>query len=169
MEIQAFSAGKFSSRCVIRQQRTLTCATAIFQDEDCEDLCGAFGEDFTAAASLDQVEDDTATKSQVKVNSYAPPRLSRHTPRALWWTEEGLDKCKTCHGSGEQTCRFCGGTDFLSAIGGETDALFTEGIGKDCPVCNDGIESCNKCAGTGSIFTWSPPEPDRDRTNSLHP
>ena len=59
-------------------------------------------------------------------------------------------------------------TDFLSAIGGETDALFYEGIGKDCPVCNDGKETCHECAGTGYIFSWTQ-SLAKNQTTSMHP
>lgn len=74
--------------------------------------------------------------------------------------------CESCSGSGKQICRFCGGTDFLSAIGGETNALFMEGVGKDCPVCRDGNEVCHECAGTGIVFSW---KREMGYNNSLHP
>lgn len=163
--LQSFATGKFSSRRVSGWRSTpITCTYAVFQDNECEDLCAAFGEE-SSTAPLNKVEEEKASTGRVKSTmSYTSQSLPRR-PRALWWTETGPDKCKSCAGSGEQTCRFCGGTDFLSAIGGETDALFYDGIGKDCPVCNDGLEVCHKCTGTGWVFSWSR---DRNRTDSFH-
>ena len=162
--LQAFSTGEFSSRQRVIGWRstTSTCTYAVFQDDDCEDLCEVFGED-SSTSTLNEVKEERPSKGRVLSNiSYT----SQMRPvRALWATEAGPDKCKSCTGSGEQTCRFCGGTDFLSAIGGETDALFYEGVGKDCPVCADGLEVCHKCTGTGWVFSWSR---DMNRTDSLH-
>ncbi|KAL7546888.1 hypothetical protein ACHAWF_010217 [Thalassiosira exigua] len=139
------------------------CAYGVFQDDDCEDLCGAFGED-SSTSSLRDVGKDAAMREEVEPSAYSSLRKFRRS-RALWWEDPGPNKCDTCEGSGEQTCRFCGGTEFLSGIGGETDALFYEGVGKDCPVCDTGLEVCQKCAGTGWVFSWSP-----DKTSgSLHP
>ena len=161
--IHAFSTT--SRHISITSRTTALCTYAIFQDDDCEDLCEDFGDDFSAPTI------ETLTKSTIShntVNVKSKPRRSR----PLWWTDpSGLDQCKTCN-KGEQMCRFCGGTDFLSAIGGSTDALFMEGIGQDCPVCRDGSEVCGECAGTGVIFTWSPPNLDlsnQTSTYSLHP
>ena len=168
--LQAFSTGVFSSSQCIGWRSTSTCTYALFQDEDCEDLCEAFGEDLTSTVSLNKVESDTASTNEgakTSDNNYTPPKPSRRS-RALWWAEDSLETCKDCDGTGEQTCRFCGGTGFMSAIGGDTDALFLEGIGKACPVCNDGVETCQTCAGTG--FVWVPSwSRDRNRTSSLHP
>jgi len=160
--LQAFSNGEFSSRRVTGWPRTSSRTHAFFYDEDCEDLCGD-----SSIPSPSDIEDEKATKERVKSTiSHISPIRQRKGPRALWWAGESCDKCKTCAGSGEQTCRFCGGIDFLSAIGGETDALSCEGIGKDCPVCDDGLEDCQGCAGTGIIFSRSR---DKSRTGSLHP
>jgi len=168
--IQAFSTGKFSTPCVIGWRgRSTTCTYALFHDEDCEDLCGPFGEADALMAQLSEVEEqmkeEIASKRR-ELTSRASRRPSQRT-RALWWKEQGEDKCKPCNGSGGMTCRFCGTTDFVSAIGGVTDALSSEGIGKTCPVCEDGIEVCHTCAGTGQIlFSW---KRDMHHTNSLHP
>lgn len=137
-----------------------TCTYALFEDEECEDLCGAFEDDISSAHVINSKE-EAVLKSQ----RYTSQTVRR--TQALWSSDSGPDKCTTCDGSGGQTCRFCGGTHFLSGMGGETDALFTEGIGKDCPVCDDdGLESCEKCAGTGFFFSWSNVY---DKTDSLHP
>ena len=151
--IMGFS-GKFSSRL------SSTCTFAVFVDDDCEDLCGAFafGDD-SMAATPNELEEDFAKISNT------PQRAPRRS-RALWWPDAEPDKCSSCEGTGEMTCRFCGGTSMMSAIGGDTDALFIEGIGNDCPVCNDGAEACHKCAGTGFVFSWSKA---RNRTDSLQP
>ena len=152
--IKAFSTWKFSSR------RSSTCTFAVFVDDDCEDLCGAFafGDDSMAATPNKLVEDFAKI-------SNTPQRAPRRS-RALWWPDAEPDKCSSCEGTGEMTCRFCGGTSMMSAIGGDTDALFIEGIGNDCPICNDGAEACHKCAGTGFVFSWSKA---RNRTDSLQP
>ena len=178
-------------------QRTSTCTYAVFQDDDCEDLCDDFGEDFkppshkkkevvessylppptnTKDTSIEcedlcedlDTDDFSAPSTTYQVASIKKPTKEKSKSKALWWVdEEGLDTCKTCNGSGKCTCRFCGGTTFLSGVGGDTDALFVEGIGKDCPVCDDGLETCHECAGTGYIFSWSPPE--EHKNHSLHP
>lgn len=143
----------------------------IFQDDECEDLCGAYGDDTTNLVSTEDAATNAApvpsdTPSSI-IGRRAPRREYRSYPRRTSvWSDPQPSKCETCHGEGEQTCRFCGGTDFLSAIGGETDALFIEGIGRDCPVCNDGVEVCHKCSGTGYVFSW---KPARNVTSSLHP
>ncbi|KAL9188283.1 hypothetical protein ACHAXT_006661 [Thalassiosira profunda] len=163
--VSGFSSVYAPSRRIIdlqnkaRAPSTTSCRYAMFEDDDCEDLCGAFGED-ASPVPLNKTEDVAAANTR----SIQRPRRPRRT-RALWWVgNPGPNECKTCNGSGAQTCRFCGGTDFLSAIGGETDALFYEGIGKDCPVCSDGQETCTSCAGTGWVaFSWS------QESNSLHP
>lgn len=112
-------------------------------------------------------EDGVDSTSRMMSKSYAPSiRTPTRRSRALWWADPGPDKCTTCQGGGEITCRFCGGTSMMSAIGGDTNTLFYEGIGKDCPVCDDGVEVCNRCAGTGWVFSWSI---DRNRTDSVHP
>eukprot|EP01083_Nonionella_stella_P048186 129004_1 len=87
--------------------------------------------------------------------SYATPSPARRSIRPMWQPEAGPDTCETCNGRGKQRCRFCGGTQFLSAMGGDTDELFYEGMGHNCPVCNDGKEVCHECSGTGYVFTWS--------------
>ena len=183
-------------------QRTSTCTYAVFQDDDCEDLCDDFGEDFkppspkkkevivsnylpphtntkdTSIECEDLCEDLDTDDYSAPSTTYQVASIKKHTneekskSKALWWVdEEGLDTCKTCNGAGKCTCRFCGGTTFLSGVGGDTDALFVEGIGKDCPVCDEGLETCHKCAGTGYIFSWSPPEKHMNQTQpySLHP
>mmetsp|Transcript_20496 Transcript_20496/g.38675 ORF Transcript_20496/g.38675 Transcript_20496/m.38675 type:complete len:215 (+) Transcript_20496:455-1099(+) len=187
--LQAFSTVKFSSRRVIGWRSTSssppsspsTCNAVMFQDEDCEDLCDAFGVDDSLTETLSnnintQEKKETTTTEREKstishdTSQKSISRPRRTTPKALWYSEEGMHECESCNGSGEQTCRFCGGTHFLSAMGGETDALFLEGIGKDCPVCNDdGVEVCNACAGTGVVFKWSPPSLSRNHTGSFHP
>jgi len=167
--LQAFSTGKFSTPCIISwRARSTTGTYALFQDEDCEDLCDAFGEADASIAQLsevgNQVEEEIASKRRELTTRASPSGRRPRRTQALWHTEQGQEKCKPCNGSGETTCRFCGGTDFLSGIGGETDALFLEGIGKNCPVCDDGVEVCQTCAGTGQIFSWSRA---MNHTNSL--
>lgn len=156
LPIKAFSTGKFSPR-----RPTSTCTLfAVFVDDDCEDLCGdfPFGDD-SMAATPEKIKEDI---TKISNSQQRAPRRSR----ALWWPDSEPDKCASCEGSGGMTCRFCEGTSMMSAIGGDTDALFYEGIGKDCPVCNDGVEACQKCAGTGFVFSWSKAI---NCTESLHP
>jgi hypothetical protein len=175
---EAFSTTKFSSRRLVIGGRSravdashihpwhsTTCTFAVFRDDDCEDLCPdfAFGDDSVAATP--KMEEDIVANGRMKINNFAQraPRRSR----ALWWpVDSEPDSCVSCEGSGEMTCRFCGGTSMMSAIGGDTDALFYEGIGKDCPVCDDGVEACTKCAGTGFVFSWSKA---MNLTDSLQP
>ena len=159
------SMGKSQHRRTIGCRGSTTSTFAIFQDDDCEDLCDAFGA-MPTGASMKKLSED-GVDSRMMSKSYAltirtPPRRSC----ALWWADPGPDQCITCQGGGEITCRFCGGTSMMSAIGGDTNTLFYEGIGKDCPVCDDGVEVCNRCAGTGWVFSWSI---DRNRTDSVHP
>ena len=110
-----------------------SCA-AVFEDDECEDLCL-------------NVEDPPQKTVEVK---RAP--MPRRVRRALWWSGSEPEKCGACGGTGEQVCRFCHGTGFLSAVGGNEDALLYEGIGKKCPVCEDGVEPCTTCAGTGYVL-----------------
>ena len=166
---QAFSLSLPIRRNVVHRHRGAPSSTfAIFQDDDCEDLCDAFGVvSSVSVESVEKLSDDEAAMAmdRMKSTNYAATRTPRRS-RALWWADPGPDKCTTCQSGGVITCRFCGGTSMMSAFGGETDALFYEGIGKDCPVCDDGQEVCNKCAGTGWVFSWSK---DRNRTDSVHP
>lgn len=162
--IEAFSTGALSSQCIIGWRRTsTTCVDAMFEDEDCEDLCSAFGEDSSSAAVTKLDEGTSVNLGTEGTVSNTLQRLDPRRSHARWWPEAGPSKCEPCNGSGEQTCRFCGGTHFLSGIGGETDALFYEGIGKDCPVCQDGVEVCQECSGTGHVFFMSR---DINRTES---
>ena len=151
--LQAFSAVESSpARAAGRRG-------AMFQDEDCEDLCDAFGSELVATAAAAPPRSATAR-----------PRRPRRALRALWWAEEGQEKCATCRGSGEVTCRFCGGTSFLAGMGGDTDALFLEGVGHACPVCrDDGMEPCRSCAGTGIVFSWAKAMNHTESLHGLHP
>ena len=90
--------------------RTSTCTYAVFQDDDCEDLCSDFGDDFSAPTA--SLEVPTPTKEKVKsVISHTMSSPRPRKTRALWWTDPtGLTECKSCHGDGDQICRFCGGT-----------------------------------------------------------
>ena len=165
LELEAFPTGRLSFRRVLGIRGTPACTTfAIFQDDDCEDLCDAFGE-VPSVTGLNKLEEDTTIKDKMISKSFAAPIAPRRS-RALWWAGPGPEKCTSCQSGGVMTCRFCGGTSMMSAIGGETDTLFYEGIGKDCPVCDDGVEVCSKCAGTGWVFSWSK---DRNRTDSVYP
>ncbi|KAL7496442.1 hypothetical protein ACHAWT_008922 [Skeletonema menzelii] len=123
---------------------SLSAANQFFQDDDCEDLCGAF----------DNIQQTVPPQSKS-----VPPM--RRIKRSLW-SDPKPTKCKSCSGVGSTFCRFCGGVSFLSGIGGETDALFIDGIGKSCPVCDDGNEECRECSGTGYIFSWKRPIDDAD-------
>jgi hypothetical protein len=175
---EAFSTAKISSRRLgiggrsrvvdpthLHSWGNTTCIFAVFRDDDCEDLCPdiVYGDDSVAATT--KMEEYIAVDGRLKINNFAQ-RSPRHS-RALWWPADSEpDACVSCEGSGEMACRFCGGTSMMSAIGGNTDALFYEGIGKDCPVCNDGMEACTKCAGTGFVFMWSK---SMNRTDSFQP
>ena len=172
---QAFSATTeyFSSRRVVGgHSKSSGCAYAVFEDADCEDLCDAtefFADYDTPAASETQIDEQkTATKERTNANSSTSQQI-----RPLWWTDTGQDECESCKGKGDMKCRFCGGTNFMSAIGGNTDDLFNHAhgpkymkAGKECPVCNEGREQCQKCSGTGVIFSWSS---QYDRNTTLSP
>lgn len=165
--LQAFSFisvgnGKLPHHRNIGFREKISSTFATFHDDDCEDLCDSFGV-IPPVVSLTKLNEGTVDR--MVSNSLASPGISRRS-RALWWADPGPDKCISCQSEGVMTCRFCGGTSMMSAIGGETDTLFYDGIGKDCPVCDDGLEVCNKCAGTGWVFSWSK---DRNFTDSVYP
>ncbi len=119
----------------------------------------AFGKDSSKASLSNDIKEEEGMRDRKST-------VSHTTLRRPTQPETGPEKFKSCAGKGEQTCRFCGETDFLSAIVGETDALFYESIGKDCPVCGDGLDICHECAVTGFVFSWSQ---NRNQTASLHP
>mmetsp|Transcript_15127 Transcript_15127/g.19297 ORF Transcript_15127/g.19297 Transcript_15127/m.19297 type:complete len:191 (+) Transcript_15127:80-652(+) len=131
---------------------------SFFQDDDCEDLCDAFGEQTLMASLANRIQETVPPQGKS-----VPPM--RRIKRSLW-SDPKPTKCEACSGVGSTYCRFCGGVSFLSGIGGETDALFIDGIGKSCPVCDDGNEACRECSGTGYIFSWKKPIDDAD---SMHP
>mmetsp|Transcript_569 Transcript_569/g.1169 ORF Transcript_569/g.1169 Transcript_569/m.1169 type:complete len:220 (-) Transcript_569:154-813(-) len=146
----------------------------IFQDDDCEDLCSGFDDDFSdprLSGSREKVtmpSSSTPSSSSLVSNDYDANALKEQPinseyrsskrllqrnsyPPSSHWGQQPR-QCNSCSGKGTQTCRFCGGTTFMAAIGGSTNALFTAGIGKDCPVCDeDGLEVCHQCAGTGWV------------------
>lgn len=171
---------------------TFTCTNALmFDDDDCEDLCSAFADVILppapiAAASTTGVQEtknavaiDDATGCRVedddcqvmaKITVHNSPLLkgaavAKRRSRELWWPDVEPDECKTCIGKGKCTCQFCEGTSMMSAMGGDT-ALFLEGLGQICPVCNDGMVSCRTCTGTGLVFSWNK---TMNRTDSLRP
>ena len=77
-------------------RRTPTCIEAFFEDEDCEDLCP---------------NEEPTFKVQVE----NAPKPKRRELRPLWWVgTDDVEKCSTCNGTGEQICRFCQSTRFLS-------------------------------------------------------
>ena len=125
-----------------------------FQDDDCEDLCEAFGDETLIPSIANNIHETV------------PPRRKRvptmRTIKRSLWSDPQPKTCKSCSGVGSTYCRFCGGVSFLSGIGGETDALFIDGIGKSCPVCDDGFTKCRECSGTGYIFSWKRPIDDDD-------
>lgn len=126
-------------------RRTPTCIEAFFEDEDCEDLCP---------------NEEPTFKVQVE----NAPKPKRRELRPLWWVgTDDVEKCSTCNGTGEQICRFCQGTRFLSGVWGNEDALLHEGIGKDCPVCKDGVEPCTECSSTGFILSRNKPNEVKGR------
>ena len=53
--------------------------------------------------------------------------------------------CTDCAGSGRMACRFCRGTNILSF----------DGKFGGCPVCDQGMETCGSCRGTGFIAPWA--------------
>jgi hypothetical protein len=129
-----------------------------FQDDDCEDLCDAFADETPISSLANSIKETVPPQNK----SVQPKRLNKRT----LWSDPKPTKCKSCSGIGSNFCRFCGGVSFLSGIGGETDALFIDGIGKSCPVCDDGNEICRQCSGTGYIFSWKIPSDD---SNSMKP
>uniref|UniRef100_A0A7S1GPI2 DUF4110 domain-containing protein n=1 Tax=Cyclophora tenuis TaxID=216820 RepID=A0A7S1GPI2_CYCTE len=56
-------------------------------------------------------------------------------------------KCKDCCGVGTKKCRFCSGATTISLAKGQVEV--------DCPVCQNGIETCRSCAGTGWVAGWT--------------
>lgn len=74
--------------------------------------------------------------------------------------ECGSDVCSTCHGHGTVPCRFCRGTGVMwlspssSTTGGDgqggADSSFPP-----CPVCQQGMETCRDCKGSGRIAKWT--------------
>ena len=53
--------------------------------------------------------------------------------------------CEKCDGVGHHNCRFCLGTNFMYMAGNFVS----------CKVCNDGIENCSPCRGTGFLAPWA--------------
>ena len=139
----------------------LSAAGQFFQDDDCEDLCEAFGDEALVPSIANNIQQTVPPQSKS-----VPPM--RRIKRSLW-SDPKPTKCKSCSGVGSTFCRFCGGVSFLSGIGGETDALFIDGMGKSCPVCDDGNEVCRECSGTGYIFSWKRPIDDADGSDSMRP
>jgi len=166
----------------------------MFDDDDCEDLCSAFADVILppapiAATSTTVVQEtkntvaiDDATGCRVedddcqlmattaKITVHNSPLLkgaavAKRRSRELWWPDVEPDECKTCIGEGKCACQFCEGTSMMSAMGGDT-ALFLEGLGQICPVCNDGMVSCRTCTGTGLVFSWNK---TMNRADSLRP
>eukprot|EP00804_Cyclotella_cryptica_P029183 CCRYP_005332-RA/>CCRYP_005332-RA protein AED:0.07 eAED:0.06 QI:0/0/0.5/1/0/0/2/1211/238 len=133
-------------------------AEHIYQDDECQDLCGAWEEGWggnqTSSTMTTPAAEDVIQAPVVRRSKPSAYRSSHRLRRDSLWSDPKPSVCKSCSGEGGQVCRFCGGTDFLSAIGGDTDVLFYEGIGKDCPVCKDGVEVCHECAGTGYVYSW---------------
>jgi hypothetical protein len=167
----------------------------IFDDDDCEDLCSAFADvilppapiaatsttvvqETNIVAAIDDatgclVEDDDcqvmATSAKITVHNSPlqnSAAVAKRRSRELWWPDTEPDICNACLGKGKCTCQFCEGTSMMSAMGGETDTLFLDGLGQKCPVCNDGMVSCRTCTGTGLIFSWNK---SMNRTDSLRP
>ena len=177
LPLQAFSPVTFSSQRINSifgiGWRNPTCifsgeefSEQIFQDDDCEDLCGDLNDDFTSPKSnvvSGQTTISPPSKTVSVVSTRSKPRDYRSSnflrrsslkPSTDWGPQP--EHCKPCNGEGTQSCRFCGGTTFLAGIGGETDALFTAGIGLTCPVCDeDGLTTCHECTGTGWIVSWT--------------
>ena len=157
-QIAAFSTKNIQRRISSRLLADNNIGGQFFQDDECEDLCEAFGDEALVPSLGNSVQDTVLPQSK----SVMPMKQIK---RSLW-SDPKPTKCKSCNGVGSHVCRFCGGVSFLSGIGGETDALFFDGIGKRCPVCDDGYETCRECSGTGYIFSWNKP---RDDAGSLRP
>lgn len=174
---------------------TFTCINALmFDDDDCEDLCSAFAEvilppipiAITSTTIVKEkntfaiddatgchVEDDDcqvmATSARITVHNSPSQNgvaVAKRRSRELWWPDAEPDECNTCIGKGRCTCQFCEGTSMMSAMGGDTDTLFLDGLGQKCPVCNDGMVNCRMCAGTGLVFSWNK---TMIRTDSVRP
>ncbi|KAL7517874.1 hypothetical protein ACHAWX_002752 [Stephanocyclus meneghinianus] len=126
-------------------------AEHFYQDDECEDLCGAWDD---RSGTSSNTAENAVQMQVVRRSKPSDYRSSHRLRRDSHWSNPKPSICKSCHGEGGQLCRFCGGTEFLSAIGGDTDVLFYDGIGKDCPVCKGGVELCHECAGTGYVYSW---------------
>lgn len=119
----------------------------IFQEEDCFDLCDAFGNPINNNNSNSNV---TPTKQIQQTTNNKNYKSSKRILRPLW-SDPQPTKCTTCRGHGDLICRFCDETGYLATMG---EQVFYAGVGQDCPVCNDGMEVCTECAGTGYVFSW---------------
>lgn len=118
----------------------------LFQDDDCLDLCDAWDTTIDNTPKVEEVEVRRAnTNTKYKM---------RRRPTRPRWSDHQPTKCKTCNGKGDLICRFCEETGYLSSMGSSHDTVFYAGMGKDCPVCKDGMETCHDCVGTGYVFTW---------------
>lgn len=60
----------------------------------------------------------------------------------------GSEPCQDCAGKGWKTCRFCRGTQMLFMA--DADAKFSE-----CKICQQGMECCRSCQGTGWVAGWT--------------
>ena len=116
----------------------------IFPEDDCLDLCDAW----------DTTVDNTPKVEVRRANTNTNYKLRRPRPSIRRWSDHQPTKCKTCSGNGDLICRFCEETGYLSSMGSSHDQVFYAGMGKDCPVCKDGMEVCRDCVGTGYVFTW---------------
>ena len=150
LHLHAFSSTKLLNRQCNRRMCPLNAAQdkseQLYDDDDCADLCDSY--ETTTVTHVQQQQQQPVKKSIFK----SRPHKKRLRPPP--WSDPKPTVCHSCHGRGDLICRFCEETGYLSSIGSSCNIVFYAGFGENCPVCDDGMESCHDCAGTGYVFSW---------------
>lgn len=69
----------------------------------------------------------------------------------------GSEPCEDCSGRGVRSCRFCQGSGKLGFMRQKYEEEETPSIPSfmACPICEDGVEVCSSCRGTGWVAGWT--------------